>query len=74
MVYVPGVEVSTVPVTVTVAEPPSLAVAPASVYVWYCSILTGLSPAIVITGAVASAVTITVLVAVEVLPEASVAA
>ena len=64
---------STVPVTVTVAEPEaSLAVAPASVYVWYCSILTGLSPAIVITGAVASAVTITVLVAVEVLPEASV--
>ena len=52
-------------------SPPS-AIAPASVYVWYCSILTGLSPAIVIVGPVVSS-TITVLVAVEVLPEASVA-
>ena len=61
---------STVPVTVIVS-PPS-AVAPASIYAWYCSTLTGLSPVIVIVGPVVSSTT-TVLVAVEVLPEASVA-
>ena len=67
-------EVSTVPLEVTVAEPEaSEAVAPASVYVSPASIVTGLSPVIVMTGAVASAVTVTVLVAVDVLPEASVA-
>ena len=65
--------VSTVPVDVTVIAPEtSVAVAPASVYAVPNSTVAGLSPVIVITGAVVST-TLTVLDAVAVLPSRSVA-
>ena len=64
--------VSTVPVVTTVTVPDaSVAVAPASVYVLPTSTVAGLSPVTVTTGAVVST-TLTVLVAVPALPEASV--
>ena len=73
MVYDPSVLVSTVPdeVTETVPEA-SVAVAPASVYAVPSSTVAGLSPVTVMTGAVVST-TLTVLVAEELLPDASVA-
>ena len=64
------VSTSSVEVTVTVSK--SVAVAPASTYASPSSTVAGLSPVIVITGAVVST-TLTVLVAVAQLPEASVA-
>ena len=57
--------------TVT-APDKSVAVAPASMYVVFWVTVAGLSPNTVITGAIVSS-TLTVLVAVPVLPEASVA-
>ena len=68
--YDPIVLVSTVPDEVTVSPPSE--VAPASTYVPPSSTVAGLSPVIVITGAVVST-TFTVRVAVPSLPEASVA-
>ena len=71
--YVPTVSVSTEPVVTTVMSPErSVAVAPASVYVSPNSELTVASPATVSTGAVVST-TFTVLVAVDSLPDESVA-
>ena len=69
IVYVPTVEVSTVPLDVTV---PSVVVAPASVYVVPSSTLAGLVPVTVTTGSIVST-TFTVLFAYPVLPELSVA-
>ena len=70
--YEPTTPVSTVPVVTTVTSPErSVAVAPASVYVSPNSCVAGLSPVTVTTGAVVST-TVTVLVAVPALPEASV--
>ena len=63
---------STVPLDTTVTSPErSVAVAPASLYVDPNSTVTEVSPVTVTTGAVVST-TVTVLVAVPVLPEASV--
>ena len=70
--YDPLISVLTSDVVVNVNEDKSLALAPASVYVVPSSTSAGLSPVIVITGAVLST-TLTALVAVEELPEASVA-
>ena len=70
IVYVPTLVVSTVPVDVTVSSP--LAVAPASVYVDPFSMVAGLFPFIVISGAVVST-TFIVLVAVPVFFSVSVA-
>jgi len=73
IVYTPTVSVSTVPEEATVIVPEaSVAVAPASVYEVPSSTVAGLSPVIVITGAVVST-TLTVLVAVAVLLSKSVA-
>ena len=73
IVYTPSVSGSTVPVETTSTSPErSVAVAPASVYEEPSSTVAGLSPAIVITGAVVST-TLTVLVAVAVFPSRSVA-
>ena len=64
---------STVPdVTTVIAPEASVAVAPASVYTTPSSLVAGLSPVTVTTGATVS-VTLTVLLAVAVLPERSVA-
>ena len=71
-VYVPTVSVSTSDVLVFVTVSRSVAVLPASTYASPSSTVAGLSPMIVITGAVVST-TLTVLVAVAVLPLASVA-
>ena len=72
-VYEPTVSVSTVPDVTTVTGPDtSVAVAPASVYVAPNSTVAGLSPVTTTSGAVVST-TLTVLVAVEVFPAASVA-
>ena len=68
----PTVLVSTVPDEVTVTVSRSSAVAPASEYDEPNSTVAGLSPVTVITGAIVST-TFTVLVAVAVLPAASVA-
>ena len=71
--YEPTVSVSTVPLVTTETEPDaSEAVAPASVYVAPSSTVAGLSPVTVTTGAVVST-TLTVLVAVELLRDSSVA-
>ena len=72
-VYSPTVSVSTLPVVTTVTTPDrSVAVAPASLYVSPSSTVTGLVPVTVTVGAVVST-TFTVLVAVDVFPEGSVA-
>ena len=73
IVYAPRVSASTVPDVSTVTSPEaSVAVAPASVYEVPNSTVAGLSPKTVIVGAVVST-TLTVLVAVAVLPSRSVA-
>ena len=69
--YVPTVLVSTVPAEITITVSKSVAVAPASEYVPPSSTVAGLSPVTVTTGAVVST-TLTVLVAVPTLPDASV--
>ena len=70
--YEPTASVFTVPEVVTVTAAKSVAVAPASVYVAPSSTVAGFAPVTVTTGLVVST-TLTVLVAVPIFPELSVA-